>query len=122
LLAKKGIEGGEDIDNIPEAMRQYLAMQAMESGKPMGGNFLGRAGLTPYGAGSMMIGDSGPQGKVGKSPLSRVLHTSLIAPSHPPPLLSRTADRLLETDWSKCHGLDHFLLTGQGMHDVLHQQ
>lgn len=64
LLAKKGIEGGEDIDNIPESMRQYLAMQAMESGKPMGGNFLGRGGLTPYGAGGMMIGDQGPQGKV----------------------------------------------------------
>lgn len=65
LLAKKGIEGGEDIDNIPESMRQYLAMQAMESGKPMGGQYIGRGGLTPYGAGNMMVGDSAPQGKVG---------------------------------------------------------
>jgi hypothetical protein len=119
LLAKKGIEGGEDIDNIPESMRQYLVM---DTGEPMGGNFLGRAGLTPYGAGNMIIGDSGPQGKVGKSPFSRILNTSLIHPSHPPPLLSRATNRLLETDWSKCHGPDHLLLTGQGVHDVLYQQ
>ncbi|RDW94718.1 putative homeobox protein HOY1 [Coleophoma crateriformis] len=65
LLAKKSIETGEDCDNIPESMRNYLAIQAMESGKPMGGNFLGRSGLMPYGSGSMMMGgDQGPQGKV----------------------------------------------------------
>lgn len=47
-------------------MRQYLAIQAMESGKPLGGNFLGRAGLMPYGGGSMVMGgQDGPQGKVG---------------------------------------------------------
>lgn len=48
-------------------MRQYLAIQAME-GKSLGGNFLGRSGLMPYGGGSMMMnGDQGPQGKVGES-------------------------------------------------------
>jgi hypothetical protein len=47
-------------------MRQYLAMQAMESGKGLGGNFIGRGGLTPYGSGGMLLGgDQGPQGKVG---------------------------------------------------------
>jgi hypothetical protein len=47
-------------------MRQYLAIQAMESGKSLGGNFLGRSGLMPYGSGNMMMGgDQGPQGKVG---------------------------------------------------------
>lgn len=46
-------------------MRHYLAMQGME-GKPLGGNFMGRGGLTPYGSGSMLLGgDAGPQGKVG---------------------------------------------------------
>lgn len=65
LLAKKSIETGEDCDAIPDSMRQYLAMQAMESGKSLGGNFLGRSGLMPYGSGSMMMGgDQGPQGKV----------------------------------------------------------
>lgn len=68
LLAKKSIETGEDCDAIPESMRQYLAIQAMESGKSLGGNFLGRPGLMPYGSGSMVMGgDQGPQGKVGKS-------------------------------------------------------
>jgi hypothetical protein len=66
LLAKKSIETGENCDDIPESMRQYLAIQAMESGKSLGGNFLGRSGLMPYGSGSMMMGgDQGPQGKVG---------------------------------------------------------
>jgi len=47
-------------------MRQYLAIQAMESGKPLGGNFLGRGGLMPYGNAMVMGGDQSPQGKVGK--------------------------------------------------------
>jgi hypothetical protein len=60
-MAKKGIEGGEDIDNIPEAMRQLLAMQALESGKHIGANFLNRGSFGP-----MMVGDQNPQGKVGE--------------------------------------------------------
>lgn len=84
LLAKKGIEGGEDIDNIPEGMRQYLGLQTMESGRPMGANFMGRDGLVSYRAGGMMGADQGPQGKV------RKYHPSLYAVpllrpfSHPP--------------------------------------
>jgi hypothetical protein len=66
LLAKKSIETGEDCDTIPESMRQYLAMQDMESGKTLGGNFMGRSGIAPYGNGAMLLGgDQGPQGKVG---------------------------------------------------------
>lgn len=65
-MAKKSIETGEDCDAIPESMRQYLANQAMESGKSLGGNFLGRGGLMPYGSGGLMMGDQNPQGKVGK--------------------------------------------------------
>ncbi|KAL2269000.1 hypothetical protein VTJ83DRAFT_3846 [Remersonia thermophila] len=60
-LAKKSLENGEDLDSIPESMRQYLAMQAMESGKGLPG-FLGR-GLLPYGHPGMMGDQNGP-GKV----------------------------------------------------------
>ena len=67
LLAKKSLETGEDFDAIPESMRTYLAMQAMESGKGLGGGFLGR-GLLPYGHGGMLLGgEQGGQGKVCKS-------------------------------------------------------
>ncbi|TAQ86846.1 hypothetical protein B7494_g4820 [Chlorociboria aeruginascens] len=62
LLAKKSIETGEGCD---DSVRQYLALQEMESGKSLGGNFLGRGGLRPYGSGSILMGgDQGPQGKV----------------------------------------------------------
>lgn len=66
-LAKKSLETGEDFDAIPESMRTYLAMQAMESGKGLGAGFLGR-GLMPYGHGGMLMGgDQSGQGKVCKS-------------------------------------------------------
>ncbi|KAK7413747.1 Transcription elongation factor SPT4 [Neonectria punicea] len=65
LLAKKSLETGEDIDSIPESMRTYLAMQAMESGKGLGGSYLGRTGLVPFPHGNMLLGgDQGGQGKV----------------------------------------------------------
>lgn len=64
LIAKKSIESGEDCDGIPESMRNYLAMQAMESGKSLGGNFLGRSSMMPYGNGQMGMG-ADHQGKVG---------------------------------------------------------
>ncbi|KAJ4414247.1 Transcription elongation factor SPT4 [Neurospora sp. IMI 360204] len=62
LLAKKSLESGEDMDSIPESMRQYLAMQAMESGKGLG--YFGRTGLLPYGHQGMLGGEQGGQGKV----------------------------------------------------------
>ncbi|KFA62870.1 hypothetical protein S40285_02237 [Stachybotrys chlorohalonatus IBT 40285] len=65
LLAKKSLETGEDIDSIPESMRAYLAMQAIESGKGLGGSYLGRTGLLPFGHGGMLLGgDQAGQGKV----------------------------------------------------------
>lgn len=64
LLAKKSLENGEDIESIPESMRQYLAMQAMETGKGIGGSFLGRSGLYPYGNNVFMQGDQSAQSKV----------------------------------------------------------
>ncbi|EHA52524.1 Transcription elongation factor SPT4 [Pyricularia oryzae] len=64
LMAKKSLETGEDIDSIPESMRTYLAMQAMESGKGFPGAFLGR-GMMPYGHGNMlMAGEQGGPSKV----------------------------------------------------------
>ncbi|KZZ92901.1 homeoprotein [Moelleriella libera RCEF 2490] len=56
LLAKKTLETGEDIDSIPDSMRAYLAMQAMETGKGLGGSYLGRTGLMPYGHNGMLSG------------------------------------------------------------------
>ena len=57
LLTKKSIETGEDCDAIPESMRQYLAIQAMESGKPLARSFLGRSAgpLAAYGSGDMIL-------------------------------------------------------------------
>ncbi|KAI9820945.1 MAG: hypothetical protein M1832_003417 [Thelocarpon impressellum] len=66
LLAKKSIETGEDCDAIPESMRHYLALQAMESGKPLGRGFPGRSGpLDPYGnAGLLMNAEQNNPSKV----------------------------------------------------------
>ncbi|KAL1849958.1 hypothetical protein VTK73DRAFT_9754 [Phialemonium thermophilum] len=56
LLAKKSLETGEDLDSIPDSMRTYLALQAMESGKNLGSGFFGRTGLLPYGHSGMLMG------------------------------------------------------------------
>jgi len=84
LLAKKSLESGEDIDSIPESMRAYLAMQAMESGKALGAPYMGRTGLMPYG--SMMLGgEPGAQGKVRKyKSVVTVLAALLTGHSHSP--------------------------------------
>ncbi|KAF2646405.1 homeo protein [Massarina eburnea CBS 473.64] len=59
-IAKKSIENGDDCNDIPESMRRYLALQAMESGKSMGTSFLGRAGgaMAPYGSGMLLNTDT----------------------------------------------------------------
>ncbi|KAI9678591.1 MAG: hypothetical protein M1817_005648 [Caeruleum heppii] len=58
LLAKKSIETGEDCEAIPESMRQYLALQAMESGRPVARTMNGQGAdaLMPYGTGEMLLG------------------------------------------------------------------
>jgi len=63
MMAKKSLETGEDINDMPESMRQYLQMQAMESGKGFG--YFGRTGLLPYSP-QGALGEGG-QGKVRKS-------------------------------------------------------
>jgi hypothetical protein len=69
LIAKKSIETGEDLDQIPESMRHYLALQALESGKGLGGNILGsrNGGLGGYGGGNMLLAqEQNNSGKVGE--------------------------------------------------------
>lgn len=69
LLAKKSIETGEDCDAIPESMRQYLAVQAMESGKPLAREFLSRTSGTMNGygnSGTLLTAESTNPGKVGE--------------------------------------------------------
>lgn len=69
MIAKKTLENGDDCDNIPESLRQLLAMQAMETGRPFPGQLLRRPGgpMAQYGSGGMLMnGDPSAQGKVGK--------------------------------------------------------
>jgi hypothetical protein len=67
LLAKKSFETGEDCDAIPDSMRQYLAIQAMESGKPLASRFLARhGGPLPFGSGSPFDQEQSGQTKVGE--------------------------------------------------------
>lgn len=48
-------------------MRRYLALQAMESGKSLGGSILGRTGgaMAPYGSGMLLNTDTSSS-KVGE--------------------------------------------------------
>jgi len=61
-IAKRSIESGEDCNNIPESMRQYLAMQQFgPGGKGLHAGLLGRngAGYGPFGGGVLALnGDS----------------------------------------------------------------
>jgi hypothetical protein len=63
-LVKKSIENGEDSNEIPESMRRYLAMQAMESGKPLGRELLGRG--YGFGGSSMLLNTETNSNKVGE--------------------------------------------------------
>ncbi|KKY23950.1 putative homeobox domain-containing protein [Phaeomoniella chlamydospora] len=67
MLAKKSIETGEDCDMVPESMRHYLAVQAMESGKPLPPHLVTRPGgpMAHYGSGNMLLNaDPNGSGKV----------------------------------------------------------
>ncbi len=104
-------------------MRRYLAMQAMESGKSIGTNFLGRAGGLPYGSG-MLLNTDASSSKVGK--WHRKTQTFYTEPQ-----LTTTSDsslRLpfiehwqLETSWPKCHGSRDFLFAREVLRNLLHQ-
>jgi hypothetical protein len=66
-IAKKSIENGDDCNDIPESMRRYLALQAMESGKALGQSLLGRGNgsMAPYGGGMLLNTDTSSS-KVGE--------------------------------------------------------
>lgn len=125
LLAKKSIETGEDCDAIPDSMRQYLALQAMESGKPLTRDFLGRSqGLSPYGGGGMIMNaESNAPGKVGElRQLVRSLH--LVADSktsYPPFYLQVLEHRIMAPRWPKRHGSGNFLRARQSLPHLLHK-
>ena len=74
LLAKKSIETGEDCDAIPDSYRNYLALQAMESGKPLARNFLAQP-MGEYGNGIILGAESQAPPKVGQC--TRDVHRSL---------------------------------------------
>jgi hypothetical protein len=66
MIAKKSLENGEDLENLPESLRQLLAMQAMESGRPFPRQLLRPGAPMQYGSGGMLMnGDPSAQGKVG---------------------------------------------------------
>jgi len=67
MISKKGVDGGDDIDHMPESMRQLLAMQAMQEGKPFPAHLMGRPGApVSYGSGNMLVGGDMNNGKVGQ--------------------------------------------------------
>jgi hypothetical protein len=74
MIAKKSIEGGDELD-IPDSMRQLLALRAIEAGQPFPRQLMGRPGgpIPQYGSGGMLVnGDPNGTGKVGKFRLIRV--------------------------------------------------
>jgi hypothetical protein len=61
-LVKKSIENGEDSNDIPDSMRRYLAMQALETGKPLGRDFM----IPRFGTGDLNLAAfETPSNKVG---------------------------------------------------------
>ncbi|KZF26574.1 hypothetical protein L228DRAFT_235625 [Xylona heveae TC161] len=65
MIAKRSIETGEDCEQVPESMRHYLMMQAIEHGLPLGRSFLGRSTgtTTAYGNGIVLPEESSNSGK-----------------------------------------------------------
>jgi hypothetical protein len=113
LMAKKSLETGEDIDSIPESMRNYLALQAMETGKGIGMNFFGRPGMPAYGQGNMFLGgEQGGQGKVCKCNPSQASGGTMsnTCYSDSPLDVPISQHRQVDSSRTEHHGLDHLLL------------
>jgi hypothetical protein len=112
-LAKRSIETGEDCDNIPDSMRRYLAMQAMEMGKGLGPNYMGRAGpYSAYGGGSMLLPENN-NGKVGQSLRTEAsYHLNSNHPrSHSTFHMPFVEHWHMASYWSSCYGLGHLLFS-----------
>lgn len=60
LMAKKSLENGEDLDSIPETMRQYMALS--ESGKGLPHGLLGERGM--YGGNMLLAPEPASSGKI----------------------------------------------------------
>jgi len=114
MMNKKGIDNGEDCDNIPESVRQLYAMQAMESGKPFAPHLLGRpqGTMAQYGGGAMLMnGDPNGSGKVGMylPPwYAKLFRTN--CNSHSPLYLPLSQHRLMASSWTERYGFGHLLL------------
>ncbi len=114
MLAKKSIEGGENLDDIPDSMRQLLAMQAIESGRPFPRQLMGRPGgpMPQYGSGGMLMnGDPNAAGKVGESLLMPLLLSFTDIVSYPPFHLPLFEHRHLATRRPERHGPRHLLFS-----------
>lgn len=125
MLAKKSIEGGENLDDIPDSMRQLLAMQAIESGRPFPRQLMGRpeGPIPQYGSGGMLMnGDPNGTGKVGECLLIALLTLLTHTSSHPSLHLPFPEHRNLASRGSERYGPRHLLLSRQGLPDLLHQQ
>ena len=123
-IAKKSIEDGGDCNDIPESMRRYLALQAMDQGKSIGANFLGRAGgsMAPYGSGMLLNTDTSSS-KVGefRPPETLLIHkeSELTRFSHPSfcmPLFERC---LMPPCGRKTEGPCNLVSMGEGLSDIL---
>lgn len=114
MIAKKSIEGGDDLDGMPDSMRQLLAMQAIESGRPFPRQLMGRPGgpVAQYGSGGMLMNaDPNGSGKVGEFESSGFTRQtrSLTTRSYSSLHLSLPERRNLAPSRSECHGPRHLL-------------
>lgn len=64
-IVKRTLENGEVVDDIPEPMRKYLALQAVESGTTFVNHDMSNGGVNAYGSGLMFTTES-PASKVCK--------------------------------------------------------
>ena len=88
-------------------MRTYLANQALESGKPLAREFLGRSpsAVSQFGPGMMMNADANQPGKIGMPLSPRIFRLDIDkALSHPPLHLQIAQHWFLATCWAECDG------------------
>jgi hypothetical protein len=121
MLAKKGIDIGDDVDGLPESMRQLIAMQAMESGRPFPRSLMGRpGGPIPYGNGMLIGGDPNAAGKVGMCKSIPNNGTVSDLRSHSPLHLPIAEHRNLASRRAECNGPGRLLFARQSLHNLLH--
>jgi Homeodomain len=105
-LVKKSIENGEDSNDIPESMRRYLALQAMETGKPLGRDFM----MPRFGTNNMnMAAFESTSNKVGM--YAQATRNQTDSRSDSALQLPFSHCRQLETNWPERHGSRRLLLS-----------